>query len=131
MLFRSLVATPTRSTTYRLHVRSSATTSESLSAVTKVVVRAASSLSIRSRSVASGTIVSGTLRSLGKPAAGESVTLLAQAPGATALVPVATAVTGRRGGVQLTQPAAPGTTYRLDFAGSTALTATASGTVVS
>ncbi len=125
----AITATPLRSQLYRLRVLRTEGVPGAVSERVRVDVRAATSLSIRGRTLTGAFVVSGVLRGAGGTLAHREVTLLAQAPGATEWVPVATDITGPRGKVRFVQPLAPGTAYQLSFAGGPRLAPSVSGVV--
>jgi hypothetical protein len=125
----AIAATPLRSQFYRLRVLRTEGVPRALSPRVRVAVRAPTSLSIRGRSIAAAYVVSGVLRGRGQTLAHRPVTLMAQAPGMTEWVAVASASTGEHGRVRFDQPLAPGTGYLLAYAGGPRLAPSTSGAV--
>jgi hypothetical protein len=96
----------------------------------RVVVRIASSLSIRGRTTPGGFAVSGVLRGGGGPIPGRVVSLeLLGADGVT-WAAIDSARTGRRGKVKFLEPISEGASYRLSFAGGNRFTPSVSGVVI-
>jgi hypothetical protein len=126
----AITASPLRSQYYRLRVLRTEGVPSGISPRARVDVRAASSLSIRGRATPSAYVVSGVLRGRGEVLAHRMVTLLEQAPGGTDWVEVATDRTSRTGLAKFERSLAPGTSYRLSFAGGPRLAPSTSGTVV-
>ena len=93
----AIAATPLRSQFYRLRVLRTEGVPRAISERVRVDVRAATSLSIRGRTVADAYVVSGVLRGGGSTLANREVALLAQTPGTTEWVQVDTALTGPHG----------------------------------
>jgi hypothetical protein len=122
-------ASPLRSQFYRLRVLRTEGVPGGISDRVRVDVRAATSLSIRGRATMSAYVVSGVLRGRGDVLPHRTVALMAQASGETEWVEVDSTSTGVRGQVRFEQPPAPGTSYRLSFAGGPRLAPTTSGTV--
>lgn len=127
----SFVVTPDRSTAYRLHVLHSEGVPGALSPGLREWVRYSTSLSVRGRATATAYNVSGILRGHGHTLAHRMVTLQTEAPGSTTWVDAGTALTAKHGVVRFAEPLAPGTGYRLSYAGAPRYAATTSGTVVS
>jgi hypothetical protein len=127
----SFTVSPRVTTVYRLRLVHATGIPTSLSGPARVAVRIPSSLSIRGRATATDYVVSGTLRAAGHPLDKRVVTLWSQAPGSTDWVEVGTATTGRYGVVRFHEATAPGTGYRLAFAGGPRFAPSSSGTVVS
>ncbi len=127
----SFTATPAGTTVYRLHLLRSAGMPGALSDRARVVVRTPTSLSIRGRQTATDFVISGELRGGGHALAHRPVTLMEQAPGSTTWIAGGTARTGSNGVVRFHEPPAPGTGYRLAYAGGPRFAASSSGTVVS
>jgi hypothetical protein len=127
----SFVVTPDRTTAYRLHVMHSDGVPGGLSQGLREWVRFPTSLSIRGRTTATTYDVSGILRGHGHTLANRLVTLQTEAPGSTTWIDVGTALTAKHGVVRFAEPLAPGTGYRLSYAGAPRYAATTSGTVVS
>jgi hypothetical protein len=127
----SFTETPRRTTYFRLRLVRSDGTPGAISHAARVAVRLSSSLSIRGRATDTEFVVSGTLRGGGHPLPGRVVTLFAQAPGAVDFTASGTARTSRRGNVRFHEPLAPGTGYRLAYAGGPRFAPSTSGTVVS
>ena len=94
----AITATPLRSQFYRLRVLRTEGVPGAVSERVRVDVRAATSLSIRGRTLTGAFVVSGVLRGAGGTLAHREVTLLAQAPGTTEWVPVAPADRSARQG---------------------------------
>jgi hypothetical protein len=127
----SFTASPTRTTTYRLRLVHATGVRASLSKAARVAVRLPTSISIRGRATQTGFNVSGTLTGGGHPLAHRLVTLLAQASGSPDWTEAGTARTNRHGFVKFHEPTAPGTGYRLAYAGGPRFSPSSSGTVVS
>ncbi len=125
----AIAVTPLRSQFYRLRVLHTEGVPRAISERVRVDVRAATSLSVRARTVTDAYVVSGVLRGGGGTLANREVALLAQAPGTTEWVQVDTALTGPHGMARFTQPLAPGTAYQLSFAGGPRLAPCVSGVV--
>ena len=98
----AITATPLRSQFYRLRVLHTEGVPRAVSERVRVDVRAATSLSIRGRTLGDAYVVSGVLRGAGSTLAGREVALLARAPGTTEWVQVATGRdrTARQGAVR-------------------------------
>jgi hypothetical protein len=127
----SFTDNPTVSTVYRLHLLHAAGQPGAVSHATRVWVRRPTSLSIRGKDTATEFVVSGNLRGGGHPLGHRTVTLLEQAPGSTTWTAAGTDKTGPHGVVQFHEPQAPGTGYRLAYAGGPRFAPSSSGTVVS
>jgi hypothetical protein len=127
----SFTASPAVTTMYRLRLVHSAGVPAALSPAAKVKVQLPSSLSIRGRADSTGFAVSGILRGGGHPLAHRSVTLLEEASGSSVWTDAGTAKTGKAGAVRFQEPTAPGTSYRLAYAGGPRFAPSSSGTVVS
>lgn len=127
----SFTETPSATTVYRLRLVHSTGVNAAVSDAAKVSVRLPSSLSIRGRTTATDYVVSGILRGGGHVLAHRPVTLQAQASGSTDWTDVGTAKTGKGGVVRFHEPTAPGTSYRLAYAGGPRFAPSSSGTVVS
>ena len=127
----SFSVTPERSTAYRLRVVHGPGIRPGVSPTARVLVRAASSLSIRGRSAAAGYVVEGQLRAARATRPGRTITLQAMPQGSTAWTPVATDRTNRHGRVRFTQPLVADTQYRLAYDGEDLFLPSVSGTVVS
>ncbi|WP_374455103.1 hypothetical protein [Nocardioides sp.] len=127
----SFTVAPERSTAYRLRVTHSPGVTRGTSPIARVLVRAASSLSIRGRTVGEGYVVDGQLRAAGATRPGRTVTLQAMAPGSTAWTPVGVDVTNGKGRVHFVQDRVADTQYRLVYDGEARFLPTVSGTVVS
>jgi len=94
-------------------------------------VQRPSSLSIRGRAAGTDFVVSGLLKGGGHPLGHRTVTLLEQAPGTDTWTEAGTDVTDKQGLARFHEPTAPGTGYRLAYAGGSRFAASTSGTVVS
>lgn len=127
----SFTDTPAVSTVYRLHLLRSAGEPGAVSHRARVFVRIPSSLSIRGRQTATGFVVTGELRGGGHALRGRTVTLLEQAPGSTTWTEAGSVTTGPHGVARFHDPQAPGTGYRLAYAGGPRFAPSSSGTVVS
>ena len=127
----SLTDTPRASMVYRLRLVAGTGYPGAVSDRAVVVVRTPTSLSIRGRSTATDFVVSGILLGGGRPLAHKPVTLWAQAPGSPDWTEVATVSTNRNGVARFHQAPAPGTGYRLAYAGGPRFSPSTSGTVVS
>ena len=127
----AFTASPGVTTYYRLHLVASTGVRAALSGATRVLVQVPTSLSIRGRATSSAYVVSGGLRGGGNPLAHRTVTLLAQAPGSSDWTTAGTASTNRNGVVSFSEPLAPGTGYRLAYAGGPRFAPSSSGTVES
>jgi hypothetical protein len=126
----SFTVTPTRSTKYHLFLPASTGVPAAKSPVATVLLKWATSLSIRGKVTPKGYVVSGDLHGHSMGLAGRKVTLQKQASGETTWTDVATKRTGRQGHVRFVQPIAAGTSYRLWFAGGARFAASTSGIVV-
>jgi hypothetical protein len=127
----SFTASPARTTIYRLRLVHTAGVRAALSEAARVAVRVPTSLSIRGRTTPTGFDVSGTLLGGGHPLRHRPVTLLAQASGSPDWTAAGTAYTNRHGLVKFHEAPAPGTGYRLAYAGGPRFSPSTSGTVVS
>jgi hypothetical protein len=127
----SFTESPRRTTIYRLRLVHSTGVRGSLSEAARVAVRIPTSLSIRGRWTTAGFVVSGSLLGGGHPLRHKPVTLQAEAPGSDVWTDAGTAWTNRHGVVRFRQSAAPGTGYRLAYAGGPRYAPSSSGTVVS
>ena len=122
---------PTRTTVYRLLVRhAEGTPPRAVSDNLRVVVRTASSLSIRGRTTPDGYAVSGILRGGGGPIGGAPVALQVLGEDGVTWTEVDSALTKRRGKVQFLEPISEGTSYRLAYAGGAHFAPSVSGVVV-
>ena len=127
----SLTDSPRRSTVYRLHLVRSTDLPGAMSDRSRVWVRIPTSLSIRGQQRATEFVVSGVLKGGGHPLAHRTVTLLEQAPGSDTWTEAGTDRTNRVGLARFREPQAPGTDYRLAYAGGRRFAPSSSGTVVS
>ena len=127
----SFTDAPKRSTVYRLRLVHTTGIPGAVSQPTRVWVTLPSSLSIRGRATTSGFAVSGILKGGGHPLGHRKVTLLEQAPGTDTWTEAGTDVTNKLGVARFHEPTAPGTGYRLAYAGGSRFSASTSGTVVS
>ena len=127
----SFIDAPNRSTAYRLRLVHTTGIPGAFSHPTRVWVQHPSSLSIRGRASATDFVVSGLLKGGGHPLAHRTVTLLEQAPGTDTWTEAGTDVTNKLGVARFHEPTAPGTGYRLAYAGGSRFAASTSGTVVS
>ncbi len=127
----SFTDAPRRSTVYRLRLVHTAGIPGAVSRPARVWVKHPSSLSIRGRAVKTDFVVSGVLKGAGHPLGHRTVTLLEQAPGTDTWAEAGTDVTNKLGVARFHEPTAPGTGYRLAYAGGSRFAASASGTVVS
>lgn len=127
----SFTVAPERSTAYRLRVTHSPGVTRGTSPVARVLVRAASSLSIRGRAVGETYVVDGQLRAARATRPGRTVALQAMAPGSTAWTTVGMDVTNGKGRVHFVQDRVADTHYRLAYDGEARFLPTVSGTVVS
>jgi hypothetical protein len=127
----SFTASPGVTTSYRLRLVHMTGVRAAVSEAARVAVRLPTTLSIRGRTTATELVVSGVLVGGRHPLAHRPVTLQAQAPGAADWTDAATARTNRHGLVKFRQPLAPGTGYRLAYAGGPRFAPSTSGTVVS
>jgi hypothetical protein len=122
---------PTRTTVYRLLVRhTEGTPPRAVSDKVRVVVRTATSLSIRGRSTADGYAVSGVLRGGGGPVPGRLVSLELLGTDGTTWTAIDAARTRKRGKVSFLEPISEGASYRLVFAGGGRFAPSVSGVVV-
>jgi 5-hydroxyisourate hydrolase-like protein (transthyretin family) len=127
----SFVQSPTRTTVYRLLVRhTEGTPPRAVSDNVRVVVRTASSLSIRGRTTVDGYAVSGVLRGGGGPIPGRLVSLELLAADGVTWTAIDSARTRKRGKVQFLEPISEGASYRLSFAGGDRFAPSVSGVVV-
>jgi len=127
----SFVESPARSTVYRLRVRrAEGAAPGAVSGPVRVVVRVASSLSVRGRSTADGYVVSGVLRGGGGPLAGRPVSLERLAEDGVTWTALESHRTGGRGKVRFLEPISEGASYRLAFAGGGRFGPATSGVVV-
>lgn len=127
----SFAASPGVSTVYRLHLIASTGVRGALSPAARVTVRIPTSLSIRGRATPTDFVVSGVLLGGGHPLAHRPIILWAQAPGSPDWTDAGTATTNRNGLVKFHEAPAPGTGYRLAYAGGPRFSPSSSGTVVS
>jgi hypothetical protein len=127
----SITDSPRRSTIYRLRLVRSTDLPGAVSDRTRVWVRIPTSLSIRGQQRATEFVVSGVLEGGGHPLAHRTVTLLEQAPGSDTWTEAGTDRTNRVGLARFREPQAPGTGYRLAYAGGRRFAPSSSGTVVS
>jgi hypothetical protein len=127
----SFTATPGGTTYYRLHLLASTGVRAALSPAARVTVQRRTSLSIRGRATSTDYVVSGVLLGGGHPLAHRTVTLYTQAPGSPDWTVAGTSSTNRNGLVRFHEPTAPGTGYRLGYAGGPRFAPSSSGTVVS
>jgi hypothetical protein len=127
----SFTVTPAVTTAYRLRLVHTTGVRASLSDAARVTVRLPSSLSIRGRATSADFVVSGTLRGGGHMLAHRTVTLQSEASGSSDWTDAGTAKTGKAGAVRFHEPTAPGTSYRLAYAGGPRFASSTSGTVVS
>lgn len=125
----SFTDSPTVTTAYRLRLVHDTGVRAALSAPVRVSVLRPSSLSIRGRATSADFVVSGTLRGGGHPLAHRVVTLQAQASGSADWTDAGTARTGKAGVARFHEPTAPGTSYRLVYAGGPRFAPSTSGTV--
>ncbi|GAB3251367.1 hypothetical protein [Nocardioides dilutus] len=127
----SFVQSPLRTTVYRLLVRhSEGTPPRAVSDNVRVVVRTATSLSIRGRTTPEGYAVSGVLRGGGGPIAGRIVSLELLGEDGLTWTAIDSARTKKRGKVKFLEPISEGASYRLSFAGGHRLAPSVSGVVV-
>lgn len=127
----SFTQTPTRTTVYRLVVRhTEGTPPRAVSDNARVVVRTATSLSIRGRETSQGFAVSGVLRG-GGTIAKQVVALQVLADDGVTWTEIDSARTKKRGKVQFLEPISEGTSYRLAYAGGWGFAPSVSGVVVS
>ena len=127
----SFVQTPARTTVYRLVVRHTVgTPPRAVSDNVRVVVRTATSLSIRGRTTPDGYAVSGVLRGGGGPIGGAIVALQLLGEDGVTWTEVDSARTKRRGKVQFVEPISEGASYRLAYAGGWRFAPSVSGVVV-
>jgi hypothetical protein len=127
----SFTVTPAVSTVYRLRLVPSTGVRAALSDAARVSVRVPSSLSIRGRATGTDYVVSGTLHGGGHPLAKRTVTLWSLPSGSAEWAQVGSATTTRYGVVRFHEATAPGTGYRLAYAGGPRFAPSTSGTVVS
>jgi hypothetical protein len=127
----SFTASPRATTIYRLHLVRMTGVRGALSPAARVAVRLPTSLSIRGRTTPTDFVVSGVLLGGGQQLAHRSITLQAQAPGSADWTNAGTARTNRHGHVTFHESPAPGTGYRLAYAGGPRFAPSTSGTVVS
>jgi hypothetical protein len=121
---------PTENTTYRLVVHHATTQPKAVSESVRVHVRKATALAIVGRDTDDGFVITGVLLGGGRGIPAAPVTLLSQAPGSATWTEVDTKRTKRHGKVRFVQPAAPGTSYQLSFAGDWWFAPSLSGIVV-
>lgn len=126
----SFTVTPTRSTTYVLVARPTATSQLARSRTATVTVAATTRIAVRARTIGETFSVVGVLRSGGEGLGGRVVQLQEQAAGATTWTTVRRQRTARDGYVDFRRPAVEGTSYRLLFAGTDRLATSTSRTVV-
>jgi hypothetical protein len=127
----SFVRSPLRTTIYRLLVRhTEGAPPRAVSDRVRVVVRTATSLSIRGRTTPDGFVVSGVLRGGGGPVRGRVVSLERLADDAVTWAAIDTARTTKRGKVKFLEPISEGASYRLSFAGGPRFAPSVSGVVV-
>jgi hypothetical protein len=126
----SFTVTPAAATRYVLFLPFSAGVPAAKSPVATVWIKLATSLSIRGKVTARGYVVSGDLRGHGMALAGRLVTLQSMAGGDTTWADVKTKRTDLQGRVRFVQPVAPGTSYRLSYAGGARFAPCTSGIVV-
>lgn len=117
-------ARPESVTRYRLRAQPVGGLPRGVSRVVEVQVRAASSLTIVGEHLAGGFVVSGRLTAAGKPVIDASVTLQSFDGAAQSWDTVTSAQTGATGKVSFNRASAPGTGYRLVYAGDRFATAT-------
>jgi hypothetical protein len=122
---------PRVTTSYRLRLVHTTGVRAAVSEAARVVVQVPTTLSIRGRSTGTGFNVSGTLLGGGHVLAHRLVTLQSQASGSAVWTDAGTAKTNTRGLVRFREPQAPGTGYRLAYAGGPRFAPSTSGTVVS
>ncbi|MGC4112887.1 MAG: hypothetical protein QM747_21215 [Nocardioides sp.] len=127
----SFTESPAVTTMYRIRLVHATGVRASLSQPVRVHVLLPSSLSIRGRATTTDYVVSGTLRGGGHQLAHRTVTLQMQASGSADWTDAGTAKTGKAGVVRFHEPTAPGTSYRLVYAGGPRFAPSTSGTVVS
>ena len=127
----SFVQSPRRTTVYRLLVRrAEGGPPRAVSDNVRVVVRTASSLSIRGRTTPDGYAVSGVLRGGGGPIPGRPVSLERLAEDGVTWTAIDSARTKRRGKVKFLEPISEGASYRLSFAGGHRFAPSVSGVVI-
>jgi hypothetical protein len=127
----SFTETPGATTVYWLRLVHTTGVNAAVSGPAKVTVRLASSLSIRGRATSTDFVVSGTLRGGGQALVHRTVALQSEASGSNVWTDAGTAKTGKAGVVRFHEPTAPGTSYRLVYAGGPRFAPSSSGTVVS
>jgi hypothetical protein len=128
----SFVQSPGRTTIYRLVVRhTDGTPPRGVSEDVRVVVRTATSLSIRGRTTPDGYAVSGVLRGGGGTIAKQVVALQVLEDDGVTWTEVDSARTKRHGKVRFLEPISEGTSYRLAYAGGWRFAPSVSGVVVS
>ena len=126
----SFAQTPNRTTVYRLAVRhSGGTPPRAVSDNVRVVVRVATSLSVRGRTTPEGFAVSGILRGGGRTIPRQVVALQQLAVDGVTWVTVDEALSKKKGKVQFVEPLSVGTSYRLSYAGGWRLAPSTSGVV--
>jgi hypothetical protein len=122
---------PTRTTVYRLVVRhTEGTPPRAVSDNVRVVVRKATSLSIRGRTTPNGYAVSGVLRGGGGTIPQQVVALQVLGEDGVTWTEVDSARTKKHGKVQFLEPISEGASYRLAYAGGRRLAPSVSGIVV-
>jgi len=127
----SFEQSPTRTTVYRLLVRhTEGTPPRAVSDNVRVVVRTATSLSIRGRTTPEGFVVSGVLRGGGGPIPRRIVSLELLGDDGVTWTAIDTARTRKRGKVKFLEPISEGASYRLSFAGGDRFAPSVSGVVV-
>lgn len=127
----SFVQSPLRTTVYRLLVRhTEGGPPRAVSDNVRVVVRTATSLSIRGRTTPDGYAVSGVLRGGGGPIPGRIVSLELLGVDGLTWTAIDSARTKRRGKVKFLEPISEGASYRLSFAGGDRYAPSVSGVVV-
>jgi hypothetical protein len=127
----SFVRSPTRTKVYRLLVRhTEGTPPRAVSDKFRVVVRTATSLSIRGRTTTTGFAVSGVLRGGGGPLPDRIVSLERLADDGVTWTAIDEARTRKRGKVRFLEPISEGAGYRLSFAGGRRFAPSVSGVVV-
>lgn len=122
---------PIRTTVYRLRVRhTEGTPPQAVSDNVRVVVRTATSLSIRGRTTPDDYAVSGVLRGGGAPVRGRLVSLELLGEDGVTWTEINSARTNKRGKAKFLEPISEGASYRLHFAGTGRLAPSVSGVVV-